>query len=429
MIDADIRVLDFADYLEVIRRFTIDDLIPQEREMVHLGEVPQGLMDKIANLGLFGITLPTEWGGLGWSMEEQVHLTMVFTQASCVYRSRFSTTIGLCSQLLVDHGTDSQKRRYLRRMANGECVAAFALTEPGAGSDVRSLTTTAVRTNAGWVLNGHKRYITNAAWADLMLVAARTDGGIGRAPSLSVFLVDAKAAGVKAYSPTAMNGHEAGPVAEVSLVDVEIDDSSLVGGVEGAGLNQLLRGINHARSHVAATAVGQATRLLAEASEHCRNRHQFGQPLAALGSVENTLGRCLAEVTAGRAMVLECARAFDRKPIPRNQIAATKYFCTEMAFRVADSALQLLGGEGIVGDGAVPRMWRDVRALRIYEGASEVHEHNLGRVALKTLNAGDVHDVWSAKENRGMSYEGKTPSSVSTGTNEGGASFSRFKGE
>ncbi len=382
MISREIRGLDFDSYLQHIRCFTDEELIPREIEMVDAGEVPADLVERMAQVGLFGITLPREWGGLGWTVEQQVLLTLEFTRASCVYRSRFSTTIGLCSQVLLDYGTAAQRTRHLAAMAGGDRVASFALTEPEAGSDAGAVTTTAVRDGDHYVLNGHKRYITNAAWADLLIVFARTEQGP------SAFLVELPASGVSTRLPHRMNGHEAGPVAEIDLVGVRVPAENLIGGEEGVGLRQALRGINHARTHVAATAVGQATRLLSEATRHAMHRSQFGTPLADLGAVESMLGRSYAEMVAGRALVLDCAREFDTGPIPHHRIAAAKLFCTEMASEVADRAVQILGGEGIVGDSPVPRMWRDVRALRIYEGASQIHERNLARHLKSTVGDG-----------------------------------------
>ena len=240
MTSPDILDLDFDAYLDRIRRLTDEELIPGEAAMVELGEVPPPLVDRLAECGLFGITLPRHWGGLGWSMEQQVRLTFEFTRASPVYRSRFSTTIGLCSQILHDHGTDEQKERYLRDMAIGRCVASFALTETGAGSDATAVTTTAVRDGDQYVINGHKRFITNGAWADLLVVFVRTgDAGF------SAILVPADTPGVTATLPSRMNGHEAGPVAELSFTDVHVPTTNLVGD-EGAGLKLALRG-SHSR--------------------------------------------------------------------------------------------------------------------------------------------------------------------------------------
>jgi hypothetical protein len=232
----EMRHMDFASYLKMIRVFTDEELILGEGKMVRDGHVPPELVERMALLGLFGITLPREYGGLAWTVEEQVLLTLEFTRASCVYRSRFSTTIGLCSQLLLDHGTEAQREMYLPKMAAGECVSSFALTEPEAGSDAGNMQTSAVRDKDSYVLNGHKRYITNGAWADLLVVFARAELGP------SVFLVARGTPGVSTRLPERMNGHEAGPVAEIELVDVRVSADNLVGGEEGMGLRMALRG-------------------------------------------------------------------------------------------------------------------------------------------------------------------------------------------
>lgn len=399
MIDPQIRNLPFEEYLETVRRFTDEELIPAETEMTAQGAVPERLVERMAEIGLFGITLPKQWGGLGWSMVEQARLTFEFTRASCVYRSRFSTTIGLSSQIILDHGTDEQRQRYLEAMANGQCVTAFALTEEHAGSDAGAVRTTAVKEGDEFVVNGSKRYITNAAWADMLIVFARTNPDVQGGRGTSAILVDPASPGVTTALPSQMNGHEAGPVAEIHFDNVRVPRENLIGDAEGTGLRLALRGINHARTHVAATAVGQATRLLDEATRHARKREQFGQPLADFGAIESLLGASYAELEAARALVLSCAAEFDEAMraqlagdaspvIPAARIAAAKLFATEMASRVADRAVQILGGEGIVGDHPVPRMWRDVRALRIYEGASQVHERNLARHLMKTVGQG-----------------------------------------
>ncbi len=388
VIEERVRAMDFGEYLATIRRFTDDELIPAEAAMVRRGAVPDVLIARMADLGLFGLTLPREVGGLGWTVEQQVRLTLEFTRASVVYRSRFSTTIGLVSQTVAAHGTEDQRSQYLTEMANGCCIAAFALTETEAGTDATAVRTTATPDGDGYRLNGAKRFITNGAWADVLLVFARTDP---QSSALSAFFVERRAPGVKTRLPEQMNGHAEGPVADVDLVDVPVPRSALLGGVEGQGLRHAMRGINHARIHVAATAVGQATRILAEASAHATRRHQFGQPLAELGAIQSMLGSSYAELEAGRALVLDCAREFDRNGPPRERISAAKLYCTEMASVVADRAVQVLGGEGIVGPSPVPRMWRDVRALRIYEGASQLHERNLARALPRLLGHDDTH--------------------------------------
>lgn len=392
MIDQAIKQMTFPEYLDRIATFTNEVLIPGEAEMVQAGKVPDSIVESMANLGLFGISIPRELGGLDWSMEEQVKLTMEFTRASAVYRSRFSTVIGLCSQGLLDFGTSEQKTKWLPPMAAGETVTAFGLTEPNAGSDAQSLSTEALREGDGWVINGKKRYITNGAWADQLFIFARTTDGI------CCFIVDRLAVGVSTRAAETMNGHEAGPVAEVELCDVHVPEDALVGTETGTGMKMALRGINHARMHVAATAVGQATRILEETVKHVSNREQFDAPLSDLGVVQNTLGECFAQLEAGRALTLESARTFDEGTIARHRISAAKLYCTETASKVADECVQMLGGEGIVGTHAVPRMWRDVRGLRIYEGSSPVHRRNLGRAMVKqSLKDGALPDSYRVK--------------------------------
>lgn len=384
MIDPDVLELDFPAYRALIAEFTRHELIPAEDEMVAAGAVPPRLIARMAELGLFGISIPRAYGGLEWTMAQQVALTFEFTRASCVYRSRFSTVIGLCSQAILNHGTDEQRARLLPRMAAGELVTAFALTEEHAGSDAARLRTTARRDGDGYVLDGSKRYITNAAWADAFLVFARTDESEPGAAGVSAFLVDARSPGVRTAQPAIMNGHAEAPVGEILLDGVRVPAANMLGGAEGAGrgLTMALRGINHARLHVAATCVGQATRMLEETTAHVLGRSQFGAPLAELGAVQATLGGSFAEMEAARALVVESARAFDAGTIPRHRIAAAKLYGSEMASRVADRCVQLLGGEGIVGPHPVPRMWRDVRALRIYEGSSPIHERNLAKAMI-----------------------------------------------
>ncbi|WP_368681106.1 acyl-CoA dehydrogenase family protein [Rhodococcus opacus] len=296
MIDPEVLDNDFPTYLKVIADFTENELVPAENEMVEAGAVPARILDRMAALGLFGISIPRTYGGLEWSMEQQVRLTFEFTRASCVYRSRFSTVIGLCSQAILDHGTEEQRLRMLPAMAAGELVTAFALTEEAAGSDAAHLRTTAVRRGDVYLLDGCKRYITNAAWADAFIVFARTDESDEGAGGVSALIVDADSPGVRTALPTIMNGHAEAPVGEIYFDGVEVPAANLLGGIEGAGLTMALRGINHARLHVAATCVGQATRMLEETTSHVNGRRQFGAPLADLGAVQATLGAGFAEL-------------------------------------------------------------------------------------------------------------------------------------
>ena len=373
--------MDFEAYLAGVEAFTREELIPNEERVEELGHVPDDLVRRICEMRLFAISIPEEYGGLGLSQEQQVRLTFAFTRASAVFRARFSTTIGLCSQAILDFATEAQKRKYLPAMAEGRCTGAFSLTEPDYGSDAANLATTAVRDGADYVLNGTKRYITNAADADMFLVMART-GGPG-AGGVSAFAVDAGTPGIRAGEPVAMMGHRGSRVSEVYLEDCRVPGDALVGGQEGLGLKAALRGINHARTHVAATCVGQAKRLVGEAVRYARERRQFGKAIGEHQLVQAMLADMRADTYAAEAMVLDCARRFEQRPLPFADIACAKYFASEMVSRVADKAVQILGGQGYMAENAVARLYRDTRLFRIFEGTSQIQQQQIARAMLR----------------------------------------------
>lgn len=374
----------FATYLERIGRFTRERLIPNEPLLEELGGIPEDVLQEIREIGLFGISIPESYGGLGFGMEQQVLLTIAFTQASAVYRSRFSTTIGLCSQAILDFGTEEQRRRWLPGMAAGTITGAFALTEPEAGSDAGNLQTAAIRDGDTYVVNGSKRYITNAPEADVFVLMARTDLSIAGAAGVSAFAVPADTPGIRVGPVPRMMGQTGSHATEVFFEDCRVPADALLGGKEGSGLKAALRGINHARTHVAATCVGQAIRLIDEALAYAAERRQFGQPIAAFQSIQNMLADSRAETAAAKALVLDCARAFDRgPPIPYADIACAKYFASEMVCRVADRAVQIFGGAGYMEENAVARLYRDVRLFRIFEGASQIQQQQIARDMLR----------------------------------------------
>ena len=379
---------DFETYLAAVERFTDEVLIPNEHRLAEEMRIPEDFTQQMRELGLFGISIPEEYGGLGCSQEEQVRLTFAFTRGSAVYRSRFSTTIGLTSQAILDFATDEQTQAWLPRMATGEVTGAFALTEPDAGSDAGGLTTTARRDGDHYVLNGYKRYITNAPDADLFLVMARTDETQKGSRSVSAFLVERGTPGIEPLPPTPLLGQHGSRVGEIRIDNCRVPAENLVGGVEGRGLNAALRGINSARTHVGATCVGQAIRLIAEAVAHARQREQFGEPIGNFQLVQGMLAEMQADMLAAKALCLEVARAFDKAiaddtQLPFADIAASKYFGSEMVCRVADRAVQILGGAGFVEDNAVSRMYRDVRLFRLFEGTSQIQQQQIAKAMLR----------------------------------------------
>lgn len=367
---------EFEAYLDGIRRLVRDKLIPAEPRLEGQETLPEELTQLLREAGLFGISIPVRHGGLGLTMEQQVRVMFEVTRASSVYRARFSTTIGLGSQPILYNGTDAQRAEWLPRMASGEVTAAFCLTEPEAGSDAGGLRTTARREGEEYVLNGTKRYITNARQAQVYVVMARSDASSKDAAGISAFIVPAGTPGVTCGPADRKMGQDGSATSEVYFDELRIPAANLIGGREGGGFKTAMRGINHARLHVAVTCVGQAQRLMEEALFHAMNRRQFGQPLAEFQMVQAMLADMRAEVQAARSMILETARAFDaageaQGPIIAD-IACCKLFASEMAGRVADRAVQIHGGAGYMRGTVVEQLFRDVRLFRIFEGASDV---------------------------------------------------------
>ena len=372
---------DFPAYLDQVRELTETVLRPNEHRLTHEGGVPEDLTQQLRDYGMFAMTLPVEYGGLGLSSEQQARLQMAVTRASCVYRSRFSTTVGLVCQGILQHGTDAQRQTYLARLASGELTGAFALTEVAAGSDAAGVATTAKLDGNAYVLNGTKRYITNANIADVFIVMARTDETDQSASGMSAFIVEKDAPGLGVLPIDRKMGQDGAPTAAMTFDNCRIPVSALVGAKEGIGFKVAMAGINTARMHVACTSVGQAERLTEEALNYAVRREQFGQPIAEFQSVQNMLADCRAETLAAKSMILETARGIKGPPTKsqRADISCCKYFATEMVGRVADRAVQILGGAGYLTEHPVERLYRDVRLLRLFEGTSQIHQGIIAR--------------------------------------------------
>jgi acyl-CoA dehydrogenase len=374
---------DFELYLDSIRRFTNEKLIPAERQVEEEDAVPEELVAEMRRLGLFGMTIPEEFGGLGLSMEQQVRATFEFTRASCVYRARFSTTLGLCSQAILFNGTEPQKSEWLPQLASGDATASFALTEPQAGSDAGALTTKARKDGDSYVINGQKCYITNAPEADVFVVMARTDPATADARGISAFIVPADTPGIEVAPWDRKLGNHGSHTAQIFFDDVRVAAANLLGGTEGQGFKNAMAGINVARMHVAATCVGQADRLIEMGREYAMGREQFGHPISDFQAVQHMLAESYAETLAARSMILETARRIDAGERPLADMSSCKLFASEMVCRVADRMLQIHGGAGYMAAFDVERFYRDVRLFRIFEGASEVHKMIISREMLK----------------------------------------------
>jgi acyl-CoA dehydrogenase len=377
MSETSVSAEDFAHVLEQVRRFVRREVVPRENEIMKYDRIPDDLRAAAAQMGLFGYAIPEDWGGLGRDLIQDVELALEFGYTSLAFRSMFGTNNGIAGQVLVGFGTDEQKELWLGRIASGEVVASFALTEPGAGSNPAGLRTRARRDGGGWVIDGQKRFITNAPVADLFVVFARTADPAPGSPGVSVFLVPADTPGVGVGPKDAKMGQEGAWTADVSFDGVRVPADAMVGD-EVSGYRAAMTSLARGRIHIAALAVGSAQRALDESVAYAAATTQGGEPIGGFQLVQAMIADQYTGVAAGRALVRDAARAYvageDRRIAP----SAAKLFCTEMACHVADLAVQIHGGTGYMREVPVERIYRDVRLLRLYEGTSEIQRLIVG---------------------------------------------------
>ncbi len=371
---------DFADVLKAVRSFVREQVVPREDEIEETDAIPEALRRTSRDMGLFGYALPEQYGGLGLSLSEEVRLVFELGYASPAFRSMFGTSNGIAGQVLVNSGTDAQKDAWLPRLASGDVIGAFALTEAEAGSDPSTLTTTAARDGDDYVINGAKRFITNAPEADVFMVFARTGGSGSR--GISTFLVEKGADGLSVGPPDQKMGQRGAHTAEVFFNNVRVPADAMVG-PEGTGFRTAMASLAHGRLSIAAVCVGLAQRILDEIVAYAKERTQGGRTIGEYQLVQGLIADSQTELYAGRSMVLEAARAYDAGEDTKQGPSCAKYFCSEMVGRVADRAVQVYGGMGYMRGVAVERFYRDVRLFRIYEGTSQIQQLVIARNLLR----------------------------------------------
>ena len=371
----------FDALIGTIRRFVSERLRPLEERVAEEDEVPEEIVREMREMGLFGLSIPEEFGGLGLTMGEEVRVALEFGRTTPAFRSVFGTNVGIGSQGLVMAGSEEQKAEWLPRIASGEIVTSFALTEPGAGSDSASVQTRAVRDGDVYRLSGSKRFITNADKASLFTVMART-GGEG-AHGVSAFLVPADLPGVSIGRPEKKMGQQGAHVCDVNFDEAPVPAGNRLG-EEGAGFKIAMRVLDRGRLHIAAVCVGVAERLIADAVAYASERKQFGKALSDFQLVQAMIADSKTEALAARALVLDTAAKKDAGEAIVLECAAAKYFASEMVGRVADRAVQIFGGAGYIADYGIERLYRDVRLFRIYEGTSQIQQLVIARETLRS---------------------------------------------
>jgi len=370
--------------VSTVERFVQERLRPLEAQVAETDQIPPDVVQDMREMGLFGLTIPEQYGGLALSMEEEVRVMIALGHTSPAFRSVIGTTVGIGSQGIVFDGTPEQQAQWLPKLATGEMIASFALTEPGAGSDAASLRTTAIRDGDHYVVNGSKRYITNAPQAGLFTLMARTDPSIKGGGGVSAFIVDAKSPGISLGLPDKKMGQRGAHTCDVNFDNVRVPAANLIGGKEGQGFKMAMRVLDKGRIHIAAICVGVAKRMLADALAYAAERQQFGQAIGEFQLVQAMLADSQTEIYAAECMVMDAARRRDNGQSVAMEAACCKLFASEMCGRVADRAVQIFGGAGYMAEYGIERFYRDVRLFRLYEGTSQIMQLVIGRNMLKS---------------------------------------------
>jgi acyl-CoA dehydrogenase len=369
--------------VETVSRFAREVLIPAEEEVEETDDIPEPIIRQLKELGLFGMTIAEEYGGLGLSLLEEARVVSALTYASPVYRSYFGTSNGVGTLGITVDGTEEQRRRYLPLIARGEILASFCLTEPDAGSDAAALITRAERDGDHYVINGTKRFTTNSPHAGLFTVFARTAPKEAGPSGISAFLVEGGTLGLTVAKPHRKMGFRGAHTADVIFENCRVPASALLGGREGIGFTSAMKSLDHARVHMAAVAVGMCERLIDEGTRYALDRRQFNRPIAQFQLVQGMLADCAAEALAARSMVEAVARQYVHGARITKNSACCKYFATEALGRIADRVLQIHGGYGYIKEYPVERLFRDARLLRIYEGTSQIQQLIIARELIR----------------------------------------------
>ena len=371
----------FDALIDTVRRFVTERLRPLEGAVEEADAIPADVVQEMRDLGLFGLSIAEDYGGLGLTMLEEAKVAIELGRTTPAFRSTFGTNVGIGSQGLVMAGNAAQKAAWLPRIASGEIITSFALTEPDVGSDSGAVKTRAVFDGQSYRLSGTKRYITNADKADLFTVMARTGDDPG-ARGVSAFLVPRDLAGVSIGEPEKKMGQKGAKVADVIFDDVVVPAENRLG-AEGEGFKIAMRVLDRGRLHISAVCVGVAERLIADCVAYATERKQFGKAIAEHQLIQGMIADSKTESLAARALVLETAAAKDAGKDVVMESAAAKYYASEMVGRVADRAVQIFGGAGYIADYGIERLYRDVRLFRIYEGTSQIQQIIIARETIK----------------------------------------------
>ena len=377
----------FEQFIEQLHRYVRERLIPAEREIIETDRIPDEILGEMRDMGLFGLTMPEEFGGAGMNVTQYAQTIRTLSYAMPAFRSIISINIGMVCSALKNGGTDAQKAEWLPRLAAGE-IASFGLTEPGSGSDSAAMQTMAVRSGNGWVLNGTKRYITNAPFAKVALIMARTSKeALPKNAHVSAFLVPMDTPGVSVGKSDKKMGQSGSHIADIIMEDVHLPADALLGDTEGRGFVTAMQSLDNGRISVGAAATGYARRALDSALRYANERKAFGEPIAQFQLIQQMLADSEIEIYAAESMLADVTARADRGENVLRKAAAFKVFATEMCGRVVDRVVQVYGGAGYLAEYDAERFFRDARIYRIYEGTTQILQLQIAKHMLREWKA------------------------------------------
>ncbi|MCC2979469.1 acyl-CoA dehydrogenase family protein [Sphingomonas sp. IC4-52] len=379
----------FDQFIDQLRRYVRDRLIPAERDIIESDCIPPEIIDELREMGLFGITIPEEYGGAGMNISQYTRTIRELAYAMPCFRSIISITIGMFTSAMKNGATEAQRQEWLPKLAAGT-ITSFGLTEPGSGSDSAGMQTMAIRaSDGGWVLNGTKRYITNAPQAEVALIMARTSKEpLPKNAHVSAFIVPMNTPGVSVGKSDKKMGQAASHIADIILEDVHLPADALLGGEEGKGFITAMKSLDNGRLSVAAASIGYAQRALDSALRYANERKAFGEPIANFQLIQQMLAESDIEIYAATTMLEDAARRADAGENVLRKAAAAKVFASEACGRIVDRVVQVYGGAGYLAEYEAERFFRDARVYRIYEGTTQILQLQIAKHMLREFNAG-----------------------------------------
>ena len=379
----------FDQFIDQLERYVRERLIPAEKDVIANDRIPDDILAEMKEMGLFGLTVPEDFGGAGLSTSQYARVVNTMAYAAPAYRSIFSINVGMFNSAIKNGATDEQKAEWWPRIAAGE-IACFGLTEPGSGSDSAAMATTATpdQDGNGWILNGTKRYITNAPHADVALIMARTEKeALPKNAHVSAFIVPMNTPGIATGSPDKKMGQEGSHISDIMLDDVKVPGDALLGGETGKGFRFAMMSLDNGRISVGAAAAGYARRALDSAVKYATERKAFGEPIANFQMIQQMLAESEMEIYAAEAMMKDVCERADRGENILRKAAAFKVFSSEMCGRVVDRVVQVYGGAGYLAEYDAERFFRDARIYRIYEGTTQILYLQIAKHMLRDFEA------------------------------------------